>query len=259
MAELPELFDAHLHPAALTDPDLESLRFFGVTAAVVPADHAPRPPTAKALLAHFDDLVQNQLPRLRRAGIHAYAALGVHPSAVPRRGLHEVLSGLPGYFGGGQVVALGELGLHAGGGTEEDAFLEQLSLAKRLKLPVLVHTPAADKERITRRTLSLLRDSAIAPAQVLVDHASGRTVRLILECGHYAGLTLHPDELRAERALALIRKHGSERLVIDSGDGAGDLLGLPRLASLLARAELSDRIIANVLRNNALRFYRVSG
>ena len=37
MPELPSLFDAHLHPEALSDQDLESMRFFGVERALVVA------------------------------------------------------------------------------------------------------------------------------------------------------------------------------------------------------------------------------
>ena len=141
---------------------------------------------------------------------------------------------------------------------EEEAFLEQLALARSLGLRVLVHTPGQDKERHTRRILSLLRDSGVTPGRVLVDHASSKTVRPILGCGHWAGLTLHPEQLRAERAVALVRRLGSERLVLnsDAGDGAGDILGLARLANLLAKARLSPPIVRRVASENAERFYR---
>jgi hypothetical protein len=182
----------------------------------------------------------------------------VHPRCIPRRGLSEVLASLPDYFRGGRVVALGETGLHAGGIEEEEAFLEQLALARQLKLKVLVHTPVLDKERHTRRILTLLQESGVRPSRVLVDHANGRTVRNILGCGHWAGLTLHPEALKAERAVALVRRLGSERLVLnsDAGDGAGDILGLARVANLLAKAKLSERVVKRVAFDNAARFYR---
>jgi predicted metal-dependent TIM-barrel fold hydrolase len=256
VAEPLQLFDAHLHPEGLSDQDLESMRFFGVERALVVAHHFPEP-TPLALRRHFDELVGRQLPRLERLGIRAWAALGVHPRCLPRRGLSEVLASLPDYFRGGRVVALGETGLHRGGIEEEEAFLEQLALARQLKLRVVVHTPNRDKERHTRRILTLLRQSGVRPSRVLVDHATGRTVRTILGCGHWAGLTLHPEALRAERAVALVRKLGSERLVLDSdaGDGAGDILGLARMASLLSRARLSERVVRRVAFVNATRFF----
>lgn len=257
--EAPPIFDASLHPEGLTDQDLQSMRLFGVNAALVAAHRFPEP-NVRALVAHFDDIIERQLPRLERAGVRAYAALGVHPRCIPRRGFPEVMSTLPSYFRGGKVVAVGAIGLQRGGEEEEEVFVEQVALARRLKLPVLVHTPIKEKERITRRTLTLLRESGIAPGRVLVDRASGRTVRTIVECGHVAGLTIHPHELLAEGAVALIRKHGSERIVLSShsGEGAGDILGLPRLVSLLAKAKLSERVIARVSIENAVDFLKVS-
>ncbi|WP_338869815.1 TatD family hydrolase [Myxococcus stipitatus] len=258
MPEPLPIFDAHLHPESLSDQDLESMRFFGVERALVVAHHFPEP-TSKGLLRHFDDVVERQLPRLEKVGIRAWAALGVHPRCIPRRGLSEVLSTLPDYFQGGRVVALGETGLHVGGEEEEEAFLEQLALARRLKLRVIVHTPLTDKERHTRRILTLLRQSGVLPSRVLVDHATARTVRTILEVGHWAGLTLHPEALAAERAVALVHRLGSERLVLnsDAGDGAGDILGLARVANLLSKARLSERIVRRVASDNAARFLQV--
>lgn len=256
-APLP-LFDAHLHPETLSDQDLESMRFFGVERALVVAHHFPEP-TAPALLEHFEHLLHVQLPRLERLGIRAWAALGIHPRCVPRRGLPEVLERLPDYLRGGRVVALGEIGLHAGGAREEEAVLAQLELARRLRLRVLAHTPTREKERHTRRLLQLLREGGVRPERVLVDHASARTVRPILGCGHWAGLTLHPEALRAERAAALVARLGSERLVLnsDAGDGAGDILALARGARLLERAKLSAAVVRRVTQDNALAFFRV--
>lgn len=253
------LFDAHLHPEALSDQDLESLRYFGVSGALAMAQLTSGPPAAKGLLAGLEQLVGEQLPRLERAGIRAYAAVGVHPALVPRRGLSEVLATLPDLFRGGKVVAIGETGLARGGPAEEESFQEHLALARRLKLPVVVHTPRREKERLTRRALTLLRASGIAPEKVLVDHAARQTVRLILECGHHAGLTLNPDELSDAQAVALVGKLGSARLVLDSdlGVGAGDLLGMPRVVRRLLRAGISEKVVARLSSQNARELLRV--
>jgi predicted metal-dependent TIM-barrel fold hydrolase len=256
----PELFDAHIHPEGLTDADLESMRFFGISGALVTAHHAARESKPQQILEHFDNVVKTQLARLEKAGIRGYAALGVDPRSVPRRGVSLVLDALPAYFKGGRVRALGEIGLHKGGPTEEHAFVEQLKLARKLKLPVLVHTPHREKTRLTRRALAIVRELLIPPASVLVDHADGTTIRLILESGHFAGLTVHPAELKAERAVALVRKLGTERIVLntDSGDGAGDLTAHARTAHLLEKAEMSAAVIERVCRSNAMAWLRIA-
>lgn len=254
----PLLFDAHLHPETLSDLDLESLRAFGVQRAVALGHHFPEP-TSRGLRAHFRDLLEMQLPRLERAGIRGYVALGVHPRAIPRRGLHDVLAGLPALFRGGRVVALGEIGFHRGGPDEEEAVIEQLQLARRLSLRVVLHTPAVDKERWTRRLLALARTHGPQPGRVLVEHASARTVPLILARGHWAGLTVNVGELTADRAVQLVRKLGSRRLTLgsDAGDRPGDLLGLPRAVHLLERAGLGKTLVAQLAFRNACRFFGV--
>ena len=156
------------------------------------------------------------------------------------------------------MVALGETGLHAGGEEEEEAFLEQLALARQLKLRVVVHTPVKDKERHTRRILTLLRDVGRAAG------AGARGPRQRAHRAQHPGLwTLgraHPaprgPQGRARRGPGA--PLGSERLVLnsDAGDGAGDLLGLARVAHLLTKAKLSERVVKRVASENAARFYR---
>jgi predicted metal-dependent TIM-barrel fold hydrolase len=249
------MFDVHLHPSGLSDTDLETLRFFGVEQALVPAGRAAAG-TVDAVLAEFDDVLNKQLPRLERAGIRALAAFGVHPLSLPRRGLPELLHRLPEYLSDRRAVAVGAIGLRRGAPPEVDAFEQQLQLARRLKLRVIVTTPVADRESITRQTLNVLLASGIEAPRVLVDGADAKTVRLIRECGHYAGLTLHPDCIAPETATALVRKLGPERLVLDTGagEGASDLLGLARAEHLLEKAGLSNAVVRAVTLQNAVRF-----
>jgi uncharacterized protein len=251
----PRLFDAHLHPERLRDVDLQTLHHFGVRRALL-VGQAVEEPGPDALRAQLEALVTHQLPRLQRCGIDARLAVGVHPRSVPRRGLQAILDLLPAAFDHRRVVALGEIGLDQGGPAEEEAVVEQLLLARRLRVPVLVHTPERDKERHTRRLLALLRAHGPPVERVLVDHVSARTLPLVLGCGHWAGLTVQMGALRAERAVALVAQRGSERLVLnsDAGDRAGDLLALPRAVHLLARAGLSDRVVRRVAWGNATTF-----
>jgi predicted metal-dependent TIM-barrel fold hydrolase len=247
------LIDARVHPQALDERDLETLLAFGITGVVVVADGSARPRTPDGLFAHFEHLLERELPRLERAGLRAWAALGVHPAALPKRGLPHVLEVLPSYLKGGRVVALGLLGLLRGGPLEEEALLEQLALAHRFQLPALITTPTENRETVTRRLLTLLRGARVDPARILVDGAVGRTARVIRELGFVAGLTLHPDHLTVERAVALVRQLGPERLVLSSaaGDGASELLAVSRAAHRMLVGGLSRRVAQRVARENA--------
>lgn len=254
------IFDAQVHASGLSDQDLADLVFFGVTGALcVAGDEVPEA-TAEALLADLEARVAEEPVRLRRAGLEAFLALGVHPARVPERGLAEVLARLAALLGAPRVVAVGSIGLERGGPAEEDAFARQLELARDLRRRVIVHTPARDKQRITRRVLAMVRESGIEADRVLVNEVDARTVRLARECGHGAGLVVHPARISAEEAVRVIRRLGSASLVLgsDAGRGPGDLLALPRTAMLLEKAGLSAEITRRVCRENALAFLGVA-
>ena len=251
------MFDPRLHPRALSDQDLETLLIFGVQKVIAVADATAHPATPDGVFAHWDELLGTQLPRLQRAGFQAWVSLGVHPVAVPRRGFAQILDALPGYFRGGRVVSLGLLGLSRGDAAEQEALLEQLAIAERFHKPAIVAAPGRDKERVTRVLLQTLQRAELPKDRILVDGAVGRTVRAIRELGFHAGLTLHPDHLTVERAVALVRALGPQRLILDSaaGDGASDILSLGRAAHRLAKAGLSKKVVARVTEENASSFF----
>lgn len=235
------------------------MQIFGVRAVVAVADSTAHPATVEGLLAHFDELVGPQLSRLERAGLKVGVALGVHPLCLPRRGLSQILDALPGYLQTGRVVALGQLGLRTGSEVEQEALLAQLALANQFKRPAIVTAPELDTERITRRTLVTLQASELAPERILLDGATSKTVRGIRELGFFAGLTVHPALLPVEKAVALVRALGPERLILDdaAGFGASDIVALGRAAHRLEKAKLSARVIKRVTWDHAAALFRV--
>jgi len=250
-----ELFDAEVHPLTLRAGDLADLRYFGVTGALAASDDAAPAATREALRRGWDALAPGALRRLGRAGLAGYAAVGIHPRRIPWRGLEALLAELPDFLGRRHVLALGAIGLDEGGPREEAVFTRQLELARELRRPVVVHTPWRAKERITRRALALLREHELEPALVLVLRTDARTVKMVRACGYAAGLSLSAGSGDAiEEAVRLVASLGPEGLVLGSGagDGAGDLLALPRAAARLAKAGLSAAVVRRVCGGNAL-------
>jgi predicted metal-dependent TIM-barrel fold hydrolase len=251
--------DLHLHADGISDEDLSTLAYFGLKAAVTCARDAGAG-SADDLRRHWDALVQIETRRLKMAGIRPLVALGLHPARIPWHGVDDLLNRLPHYFDDPRVVALGELGLHEGGEREEDVFKRQLVLAARLRKPVIVHTPAKDKLLRTKRLLALMQDSPLEPASVLIDHVSEETFPLVRGFGCWAGLTLQRDGIEPAAAAALISRHGAERLVLtsDIGEGATDLLALPKAAEALRKAGLSDELARRALSEGPLAFLGLS-
>jgi predicted metal-dependent TIM-barrel fold hydrolase len=244
-----KLFDAQLHAAALRQGDLEDLRFFGVAGALVPA--ADGAAAAPAVASAWDGLA-GVIRRMERAGLAAWGAAGVHPRWIPRRGLEALLAELPEHLGRRRVAALGPVGLDGGGPREEEVLLRQLALARELRRPVLVWTPPGDRLRATRRVVALLREAGVEAGRALVVADAG-TARLVRGCGQVAALLLTGRGL--EDAVRLVRAQGPDGIALASGagDGAGDLLALPRAAARLAKAGLSAAVIRRACGENARR------
>jgi hypothetical protein len=247
-------FDAALRAASLRSSDLADLRFFGVVGALVLPDDGPA--SAADLVRGWEDLAGPVLRRLRRAGLVARAAIGIPAQRIPRRGVEALLASLPEHLGHRGVAAVGPVGLEAGGRREEEVFERQLALAAELRRPVVVQTPRRDRERFTRRALAVLRASGVEPGRALVAFADGRTVRMIRACGYLAALSLSDADGRAapiDEAVRLVRALGPDGLALASGagDGAGDLLALPRAAARLRKAGLSAAVVRRVCGANA--------
>lgn len=254
------MFDALLRAGGLRPPEIEDLRFFGVAGALVPSDDSAVPCTADAVRRGWDEVLA-AARRLRRGGLAAWAALGVHPARIPARGLEALLAELPGALGRPEAAAIGLVGLAAGGELEERVLARQLELARELRLPVVVATPWRGRERATRRLLAVLQESEVEPGRVLVAGADARTVRAIRACGHLAALPLSGDGRRSgiDAAVRVVRSLGAEGIVLgsDAGQSGGDLLALPRAADRLEKAGLSDAVVRRVCGENALAFLGV--
>lgn len=247
------LFDAHLRPGGITARDVADLRFFGVAGALCPAGEPPRA-SAEAVRRLWERLAGPTVRRLRRQGLFAYSALGVHPRRIPWRGLEALLAEMPELLGRPEVAAMGEIGLEGGGGREEEVFQRQLEMARELRLAVVVHTPWKEKVRATRRILAILREAHLEPERVLVSHADARTVRMVRACGYCAGVSLSAEAGGGvEGAVRLVASLGAEGLVLGSGAGeGGDLLALPRAADRMVRAGLSEAVVRRACGLNAL-------
>jgi predicted metal-dependent TIM-barrel fold hydrolase len=251
----PEFVDLHLHADGISSPDLATLAYFGLKAAVTCARDTGAG-SADELRKHWDELVSKQTQRLKAAGIRPLVALGLHPARIPWHGVDELLHRLPHYFDDPKVVALGELGLQDGGPREADILARQLQLAARLRKPVIIHTPDRDKLARTKAILTLVRESLLEPEEVLIDHVSAETFPLVHGLGCWAGLTLQPDGFTPAAAAALVAKQGAARVVLtsDIGEGASDLLALPKAAEALRTAGLPADVVRRLMSEGPLAF-----
>ncbi|MFM7818841.1 MAG: metal-dependent hydrolase, partial [Verrucomicrobiota bacterium] len=127
----------------------------------------------------------------------------------------------------------------------------------------LVHTPhLEDKSKGTRLILDVLKNEPrIRPERVLIDHVEEHTVKMVLECGHWAGMTLYPiSKCTPARAVDILDVHGHDRLWMNSACDWGESvpLAIPRTALEMRRRGWAPEAIDRVIYQNPIRFLRQS-
>jgi predicted metal-dependent TIM-barrel fold hydrolase len=257
------IFDPHIHMTSRTTDDYEAMYAAGVRAVVEPAFWLGQPRTGvDSFTDYFDGLVGWEPFRAARFGIAHHCAIALNPKEANDPRCVDVLDVLPRYLAKDGVVAVGEVGYDSMTPAEDDAFARQLSLAAEYDLPVLVHTPHRDKPAGTARTIDVVRESAVPPWRVVVDHLNELTVRLVADSGCWMGFSIYPDtKMDADRLVAIVKSYGTERILVNSAAdwGRSDPLRTRQTGDAMLAAGFSDDDVAQVLWRNPIAFYGQSG
>jgi uncharacterized protein len=258
------IFEPHAHMTSRTTDDYEAMAASGVKALVEPAFWLGQPRTsAGSFVDYFNSLLGWERFRAAQFGIRHHCTIGLNPKEANDDALRrEVLALLPRFLAKDGVVAVGEIGFDAMTNAEHEALTAQLALAAEHELPVLVHTPHRDKHAGTRRTLELVRDSALAPERVLIDHNNELTAAEVLASGCWAGFSIYPntkmDELRMVR---LLEQLGPERIIVNSACdwGVSDPLKVAKTVAAMRAAGFDEDDVDRVVWRNPVEFFGQSG
>ncbi len=259
-----KLFDPHIHMTSRTTDDYKSMAAAGIRAIIEPAFWLGQPRTHVGTFDdYFASLVGWERFRASQFGIKHYCTIAVNPKEANNPQVAEgALALLPRYLGKDGVVAVGEIGFDDQTAEEEKYFAAQLELARKFDLPVLVHTPHRDKKRGTERSLAVVRSVGIAEHRVLIDHNNEETLPLVLETGCWAGHSIYPDTKMDEaRMVALVKKYGTDRIIINSAAdwGVSDPLKVPKTALEMKKAGISDRDVETIVWSNPIAFFGQTG
>lgn len=148
-----------------------------------------------------------------------YAAVGIHPhdaSKVDEQG--DYLKKLEAWAAHPKVVAIGEVGLdyhyqHASPEIQKKRFREQILLASKLSLPLVIHSREAWKE-----TIQVLKETGI-PSRKGVFHCFGGGVeeaRKALELGFTISISGIVTFKKAEKLLEVVKFLSLEKIVIET-------------------------------------------
>jgi predicted metal-dependent TIM-barrel fold hydrolase len=259
-----KLFDPHIHMTSRTTADYEAMAAAGIAAVVEPSFWVGQPRThAGTFEDYFASLLGWERFRASQFGIRHFCTLSLNPKEANNpRVAPGVMELLPRYLPKEGVVAVGEVGYDDMTAEEEKYFALQAELAAKFDLPLLVHTPHRDKKRGTERSLALIKELRFPEEKVLIDHNNEETLPLVVETGCWAGHSIYPKtKMDEERMVALVKKYGSERILINSAAdwGVSDPLKVPRTVSHMREAGIPADEIEKIVWRNPVAFFAQSG
>jgi predicted metal-dependent TIM-barrel fold hydrolase len=254
------IIEPHIHMYSRTTDDYQAMYAAGIRACVEPSFWmGANRRYAGTFFDYFRLILDFETVRARRFGIDHYAAVSLNPKEAEDPALAaEVIDGLGEYLDHPRCVALGEIGLNNITPNEERAFLRQMQLAKDRGMLVIVHLPHLNKPEGIKRTTAIIREVGIAAERVVIDHNTEETIAASRATGCYSGMTVYPiSKLTPKRVSAIIRAHGSERMIVNgSADwGVSDPLSLVKVVNFMREDGHAAETIADLVYNNPMRFY----
>jgi hypothetical protein len=251
--------DPHIHIASRTTDDLEALARAGCVAVGEPAFWMGYDRTSAAgFYDYFRQLTEWEPKRAADYGIRHYAWIGMNSKEAENVGLaREVIAIVPEFLDRPNVLGVGEIGLNKCTKNEIAILAELIDLAVRRGEQMLFHTPhLAEKHRGTRIILDLLRaEPKTNHGRVVIDHCEEHTIRLALDEGYWAGLTLYPTtKCTPERAVDMIERYGPERMLVTSSAdwGPSDPLAVVAFIRIMRRRGHGESLIRRIVYENPL-------
>lgn len=257
--------DPHIHMVSRTTDDYDQLARMGCLAVSEPAFWAGYDRgSVEGFRDYFRQLTDFEKKRAANFKIDHYTWLCINAKEAENVSLsREVIKAIPEFLDRPNVLGIGEIGLNKNTKNESIIFMEHVELAVKYDQPILIHTPhLEDKFQGTRMILDMLcDDSRLDRHRVLVDHVEEHTVRMTLEEGFWAGMTLYPvSKCTPQRAADIVEMYGPERLMVNSaGDwGPSRPLAVPDFILEMRRRGHPESLIRKVVLENPLEFFRQS-
>lgn len=242
--------DPHIHMVSRTTDDYQRMALAGCVAITEPAFWAGFDRSSpQGFYDYFTLLTSTEPARAAQYGIAHHCWICINPKEAEDPGFaRDVLKLVPEFLDKPNVLGVGEIGLNKNSKNELAILEEQIAIAAKHNQLILVHTPhLEDKKKGTRLIMDAIEANAsIDPGRVLIDHVEEHTVKMVLDRGFWAGMTLYPEtKCTPKRAVDIFETHGTERLWINSaGDwGPSDPLAVPKCRQEMKRRGHDDATI----------------
>lgn len=260
-----DFIDPHIHIASRNTDDLSLMAKMGCRVVAEPAFWSGFDRSGLASqVDYLRQLTEWEPKRTANYGIRHYCWVGFNAKEAENVAFaREVIAALPEFLSRPNVLGVGEIGLNKNTRNEAITLAALIDFALAHEQLMLFHTPhLEDKYAGTRMILDLLTaDRRMQPHRVCIDHCEEHTIRLALEGGYWAGITLYPlTKGTPERAADMVEMYGPERILVNSSAdwGPSDPTAVPQFIQAMRRRGHCDELIRKVVYDNPRAFMRQS-
>ncbi len=257
------MIEPHIHTMVRTTDDYYNMAVAGIAACVEPSFWSGLDRRSVSCFEdYWEHMISVETERARKYGLKHYVMLSLNPKEARNDMAHEVVDAMEKYLDRKEVVGIGEIGLDLITDKEEELFRRQLRMGNDRKMPICIHSPHHNKKKGIERIIEIIEEEGVAQERIVIDHNTEETVELSLRTKCWVGMTVYyVTKLSAERAVAIIGRYGTERMIVNgSADwGYSDPLAVPKVAMLMRKSgDFSEELIERVVFDNPYNFLKHS-
>ena len=184
-------------------------------------------------------------------------ALGIHPTNTIKDP-EPIYENLYKWIENDRIVAIGEIGLEDLTDDEISIFKRQLDIADETKSKVIIHTPRKNKKEVLKEILEILPQH-LDEKQAVIDHINPDVVADAISSDCMLGLTVQPQKMEKEDAIAILDEYGFDRFLLNSdiSNKPSDPLSVPKTVRELKRLSYNTKNIEKIASKNAEHFFKI--
>ncbi len=251
------IIDAHMHADTRPIENFKDMKMAGVEAVVACAHDPLEMKQSNVTIEHLNRIVYDEPKRISKHNVKLYAAVGVHPRAIPMD-YENVIKKLPEYMKEEHVIAVGEIGLNSTANIEQEVFVKQLQFADENNYNVIVHTPRVNKAEVVKTTINLI-DENINPKNVQLDHIDYSIVDMVIDKEYNLAITVQPEKMSVDDTVNMLDEYGFNKFVLDSdiSSAPSNHMALPETKHSLEQKGFKKQDINKVLYENVIKFHNL--
>ena len=252
------MIDTHMHADSRSGEDFEKMYLAGIDTAITCSFYPYRIEHEMILLNHLNRILEFDTRRASEYGLDLKVALGIHPANANIKP-DAIFENLYEWIEAEDIVAIGEIGLDELTESEIDVFKRQLDIADETKSKVIIHTPRKNKSKVLKEIMRIVPEH-LDESQAVIDHINPNVVGDAIDSDYMLGLTVQPQKMEKEEAIAILDEYGFDRFLLNSdiSNKPSDPLSVAKTVRELQRLGYSESEVNKISHKNAEKFFNLN-